>query len=80
MTHEDYLIMEIKQLRKLVRNLLVDNINFKNGTNDIFGGKPAWYFDPENGYDKTYQFVRGPLQEFAETINERLEQLEGRIK
>lgn len=51
---------ELEQLERLIRNLLVENVNFKTG----------YYFSKE--YTRTVEYVRGPLKEHADHILNRL--------
>jgi hypothetical protein len=58
---------EFDMLRRLVKNLLVDNKNLRSG----------YYYEE---YPKTVQYVHGPLKEQAEYILERLDMTKDLMK
>ena len=66
MTPEEFTKREFKMLAKCVRNLLIDNKNFKGDWD-----RQGYYFEHET----FHSYVNGPLKDSAEFIIEKIEQL-----
>jgi hypothetical protein len=66
MTPEEFMKREFKMLSKCVRNLLIDNKNFKGDWD-----RRGYYFEHET-FDS---YVHGPLKDSAEFIIEKIDQL-----
>ncbi|AGS81063.1 hypothetical protein [Caulobacter phage Cr30] len=65
-TNEQLIDVQMRRLERLVRNLLIDNKNFKISKNDQIG----YYF---REYPSSFSYVRGPLKDHAEFILNEIE-------